>query len=282
VTFCRDMTGPLRRVLVRAPREDDAALWQRYGWRAEPDFTRATQEHQAFRAILEDSGAEVIEAQAPMPPDPDAIYMMDSTLVGPRGAIILRFGKETRRAETDAAEVDLAAAGVVITGHLTDDATVEGGDMVLLDPNTLLVGRTYRTNDEGISQLRELLPDTEVFAFDMPHLNGPDECLHLMSVISPLDTDLAVVYPRLAPGRLLELLADRGIATVEVPDEEFGTMGPNVLALGPRKALALEGNPGTQRRMEAAGVEVHTYRGKEISLKGDGGPTCLTRPLVRD
>lgn len=276
------MTGPLRRVLVRAPREGDASLWQRYGWRSEPDFSRAVDEHQAFRAILEDSGADVIEAQAGLAPDPDAIYMMDATLVGPRGAIILRFGKAERRIETEAAEVDLAAAGIVITGHLTGEATVEGGDMVLLDERTLLVGRTYRTNDEGISQLRQLLPDTEVIAFDMPHLNGPDECLHLMSVLSPLDTDLALVYPRLTPGRLLELLAERGIATVEVPDSEFGTMGPNVLALGPRKALALDGNPETRRRMESAGVEVHAYRGEEISRKGDGGPTCLTRPLVRD
>jgi N-dimethylarginine dimethylaminohydrolase len=208
--------------------------------------------------------------------------MMDASLVGPEGAILLLFGKEGRRVETDAAETDLATAGVVIQGRLAGGATVEGGDMVLLDATTLLVGRTYRTNDEGISQLRRLLPDTEVIAFDIPHVNGPLECLHLMSVLSPLDTDLALIYPRLVPARLMELLSLRGISTVEVPDQEFATMGPNVLALGPRKALALEGNPETRRRMESAGVEVHTYRGNEISLKGDGGPTCLTRPLVRD
>jgi N-dimethylarginine dimethylaminohydrolase len=105
--------------------------------------------------------------------------------------------------------------------------------------------------------------------------------MHLMSLVSPVDRDLAVVYPRLAPVRLLELLAERGIATVEVPDEEFETMGANLLAVGPRRAIALEGNDGTRRRLERAGVDVAVYRGDEISRKGDGGPTCLTRPILR-
>ena len=120
-----------------------------------------------------------------------------------------------------------------------------------------------------------------MIVFDLPHWHGAGEVMHLMSLISPLDDDLALVYPRLAPVRLLQLLAERGIGTVEVPDEEFETMGPNVLALGPRRALALEGNDETRRRLERAGVDVVTYRGDEISRKGDGGPTCLTRPLLR-
>jgi N-dimethylarginine dimethylaminohydrolase len=126
-----------------------------------------------------------------------------------------------------------------------------------------------------------LFPGVDVIAFDLPHWNGAAEVMHLMSFISPLDRDLALVYPRIAPTRLMWLLAERGIEVVEVPDEEFGTMGPNVLALGPRQALALEGNDETRRRMERAGVDVVTYRGDEISRKGDGGPTCLTRPLWR-
>jgi N-dimethylarginine dimethylaminohydrolase len=115
----------------------------------------------------------------------------------------------------------------------------------------------------------------------LPHWNGDGEVLHLLSFISPLDTDLALVYPRLAPVRLLRLLAERAIRVVEVPDDEFLSQGPNVLALGPRRALALEGSPETRRRMERAGVDVTAYRGDEISRKGDGGPTCLTRPLLR-
>ena len=159
--------------------------------------------------------------------------------------------------------------------------TVEGGDTVWLDERTLLVGIGYRTSPEAPDALRVLFPGVEVIAFDLPHWNGAAEVMHLMTFISPLDRDLALVYPRIAPTRLMWLLAERGIEVVEVPDEEFESMGPNVLALGPRRALALEGNDETRRRMERAGVDVLTYRGDEISRKGDGGPTCLTRPLLR-
>ncbi|MDX6397710.1 MAG: hypothetical protein QOJ43_1118, partial [Gaiellaceae bacterium] len=145
----------------------------------------------------------------------------------------------------------------------------------------LLVGRGYRTNAAGVEQLQAAFPDAEVLSYDLPHWNGRGEVMHLMSLISPLADDLALVYPRLAPVRLIELLHERGIETIDVPDEEFETMGPNVLALAPRRALALEGNEETRRRLEAAGVEVVTYKGDEISRKGDGGPTCLTRPLLR-
>ena len=168
-----------------------------------------------------------------------------------------------------------------VAGRVEPPGTVDGGDTLWLDRETLLVGRGYRTNAAGVEQLGRAFPDATVLSYDLPHWNGRDEVMHLMSLISPLDDDLALVYPRLAPVRLLELLAERGIAVVEVPDEEFESMGPNVLALGPRHALALEGNDETRRRMEAAGVDVVTYRGDEISRKGDGGPTCLTRPLLR-
>jgi N-dimethylarginine dimethylaminohydrolase len=154
--------------------------------------------------------------------------------------------------------------------------------MFWLDERTLLVGRGYRTNDEGIEQLRGLLePDAELIQVDLPHFRGPDACLHLMSFISPLDRDLVVAFPPMLPVRLVEILRERGIGLVEVPDEEFDSQGANVLALGPRVALALDGNPETRRRMEAAGVTVRTFSGNEISRKGDGGPTCLTRPLDR-
>jgi N-dimethylarginine dimethylaminohydrolase len=160
-------------------------------------------------------------------------------------------------------------------------AAAEGGDVVWLDRDTLLVGRGYRTNAAGIAALGEAFPEVDVVVFDLPHWRGSGEVMHLMSFLSPLDRDLAVVYAPLAPVRLLELLAERGVAVVEVPDEEFETMGPNVLALGPRRALALAGNDETRRRMERAGVDVVTYAGDEISRKGDGGPTCLTRPFLR-
>jgi dimethylargininase len=280
----QDQISTLRRVYVRPPRPEDASSWEAYAWRAAPDPGLASAQHEAFRATLADAGVDVVVGVTPVPGDPDAIYAYDPTLKTDKGAILLRPGKVGRRAEPEAVGVDLAAAGVPIEGRLTDPATAEGGDMFWLDASTLLVGRGYRTNDAGIEQLRALLAPRgcEIIAFDLPHLRGPRECLHLMSFISPLDRDLAVVYLPLMPVRLVELLQDRGIAFVEVPEEELDPMGPNVLALGPRKALAIDGNPQTRRRMEAAGVEVLVYEGSDISRKGDGGPTCLTRPLERD
>ena len=276
----RSMTAPLRRVLVRPPQPADAARWHEYGWRAEPDFARAAAEHEALRGLLEAAGAEVVVAEGEAA-NPDAIYAYDPVLVGNDGAVLLRPGKEGRLGEPDALVADLARAGVPVAARIEAPGTVEGGDTLWLDERTLLAGRGYRTNAAGVEQLAAAFPDAEVISYDLPHWNGSGEVMHLMSLISPLDEDLALVYPRLAPVRLLELLAERGIETVEVPDEEFETMGPNVLALGPRRALALEGNDETRRRMEAAGVEVVTYKGDEISRKGDGGPTCLTRPLLR-
>jgi dimethylargininase len=277
----QDNVGVLKRVLVRAPQADDHLHWREYGWRAEPDPARAAAEHEAFLAELEAAGAEVVLGSTPVPGDPDAIYAYDPVLVTERGAILLRPGKPGRRAEPAALGRDLEDAGVPVVGRIDATATAEGGDMFWLDERTLVVGRSYRTDDAGIDALRALLPDVDVIAFDLPHLGGPGECLHLLSLLSPLDADLVVGYLPLLPGRLVELLLGRGVDIVEVPEEELGSMGPNVLALGPRVALALRGNDETRRRMEAAGVDVRTYRGEEISRKGDGGPTCLTRPLLR-
>jgi N-dimethylarginine dimethylaminohydrolase len=272
---------PLRRVYVRPPVTDDLTHWRTYGWRAAPDPGCAADEHAAFRAELERAGADVVIGTGAVTADPDAIYAYDPVLPTDRGVVVLRPGKTERRREPEAVAADLEAAGVQVLGGLEPPATAEGGDMFWLDDQTLLTGLGYRTNTDGVDQLSVLLPDAEVLAFDLPHLHGPGECLHLMSLISPLDEDLAVVFLPLLPVRLVELLRERGIALVEVPEEEFPTMGPNVLALGPRLALALDGNPETRRRLEAAGVEVRTYVGEEISRKGDGGPTCLTRPLER-
>ncbi len=274
------MWGDLRRVLVRPPLAPDAAAWLDYGWRSAPDPLRAGVEHEALCLLLEEAGAEVVVSRHD-PGNPDAIYAYDPTLVGSAGAVLLRPGKAGRRAEPDATVEALESAGVPIAGRLEAPACVEGGDTLWLDDETLLVGHGYRTNAEGIGALADAFPGVTVIPFDLPHWTGPGEVLHLMSYISPLDHDLALVYPRLAPVRLLELLTELDIRTVEVPDEEFESMGPNVLALAPRRGLALAGNDETRRRLERAGVDVTVYRGDEISRKGDGGPTCLTRPLLR-
>jgi dimethylargininase len=277
---CQSMTGELRRVLVRAPRAEDLHGWRACGWRAEPDAAAVAQEHEALCALLEDGGAEVVYAESASDGNPDAIYTYDPALVGDSGALLLHPGKEIRRPEVDAMAEDFERAGVPIAGRLEGPAWAEGGDCCWLDDRTLLAGCGYRTNEAGIERLRELLPGVEVIAYDLPHWHGRNEVMHLMSLISPLAPDLAVVYEPLLPTRLAQLLDERGVELVPVPDEEFESMGSNVLALAPRVALAVEGNPRTRERMERAGVEVLTYRGEELS-KGDGGPTCLTRPLLR-
>jgi dimethylargininase len=274
------MTGRLERVLVRPPLAEDAENWREYGWRAAPDHAASAAEHEAFCGLLEAAGAEVVVSRHD-PGNPDAIYVYDPVLIGDQGAVLLRPGKEGRRKEPGALAPALAATGIPIVVELLAPVFVEGGDTLWLDNRTLLIGIGYRTNWEAVAALAGAFPGVEVIAFDLPHWNGRGEVMHLMSFISPLDGDLALVYPRIAPVRLLDLLAERGIEVVEVPDEEFETQGSNVLALGPRQALALDSNPETRRRMERAGVDVVVYRGDEISRKGDGGPTCLTRPLLR-
>ena len=277
---CQSMTGELRRVLVRAPRADDLHGWCGCSWRAEPDARRIAEEHEAFCSLLEEAGAEVAYAESPAEGNPDAIYTYDPALVADEGALLLHPGKACRRAEVDAMAEDFERAGVPVAGRLREPECAEGGDCCWLDARTLLVGCGYRTNEAGIERLRELLPDVEVLAYDLPHWHGRGEVMHLMSLISPLAPDLAVVYAPLLPTRLAQLLEEREVELVEVPDDELESLGSNVLALAPRVALAVEGNPRTRERMKRAGVEVLTYRGEELS-KGDGGPTCLTRPLLR-
>jgi dimethylargininase len=277
----QSMTKTLRRVLVRPPSAVDFGAWREYGWRTEPDVSKLSAEHEAFCEALGRGGAEVVAAATTVPGDPDAIYVFDPAIVCNEGAIVLRPGKAGRLVEQEAIAADFEQAGVPVVARLDDPELADGGDTLWLSESTLLVGRGYRTNDEGIHALQSALPDVSVLAFDLPHLHGVDVVLHLLSLLSPLDDDLVVAYLPLLPVRLVQLLHELEVEIVEVPDHEFETMGPNVLALAPRVALALEGNDVTRQRLEGAGVDVSVYEGDEISRKGDGGPTCLTRPLLR-
>ncbi len=274
----RSSVAPLRRVAVRTPSlvgDYAAAHW------AGPDLDQLVVDHAAFVELLRSLGATV-EVLAPLDGWPDATFVYDPAFVIPSGTIELRAAKVARAGEPPALAADLAAIGVPTVGRLDTGATADGGDMFWLDDRTLAVGRTYRTNDAAIDQLRPLLAQdgVDVVTFDLPHDLGPEYCLHLMSVISPVRDDLAVVYPKLAPIRLLQALEARGIATVEVPDDEYLSLGCNVLAVSPGVAVLPSGNDVTASRLADAGVEVHTYPAGETN-KGEGGPTCLTRPILR-
>jgi len=274
------MTAPLRRVFVRRP-GTDVSRWREYGWLAEPDAARLSAEHEALCDALAQAGAEVVVGEPSPSGNVDSIYVFDPALMSDAGAILLRPGKESRRDEVAAIRADFKANVMPIAAELTAPALAEGGDTLWLDDTTLVVGLGYRTNATGAAQIAVALPAVDVLTVDLPHHRGRGEVLHLLSLISPLDDDLALVYLPLLPVRLVQLLEERGVRMVEVPDEEFESMGCNVLALAPRVGLALDGNPETRRRLEAVGVEVRLYAGEELSRKGDGGPTCLTRPLAR-
>jgi len=259
-----------------------AAEWQALGYPTAPDYSRAETEYEAFAACLAEAGVAVDWLPAGDGLTLDAIYVRDAAVLTPRGLVQCRMGKPARAAEPAAHGDALAGAGLPVAGAIAGGGRLEGGDVVWLDEGTCAVAEGYRTNAEGIRQLAALLgPTVELVVVPLPHYKGPVDVFHLMSIVSPLDADLAVVYSPLMPVPFRERLLARGMTLVEVPDDEFETMACNVLALGPRRAVMLEGNPETRRRLEAAGCAVATYAGTEISVKGAGGPTCLTRPLFR-
>ncbi|MEJ7748376.1 MAG: arginine deiminase family protein, partial [Candidatus Limnocylindrales bacterium] len=213
--------------------------------------------------------------------DPDLIYPFDPLLVTDRGVIPLRPGKPNRADEPAALERWTAAAGIPTLGRIEAPGTIEGGDTFWLRPDLLCIGRTLRTNGDGVAQLADLVGG-DVRVFDLPYWQGPDELIHLLSVVSPVADDLAVVYLPLLPIGLWELLRDLSIRMIEVPAEEFPTLGCNVLAVRPGVVIVAEGNPVTAAGLAAAGCEVHTYPATQIGINGSGGPTCMTRPILRD
>jgi N-dimethylarginine dimethylaminohydrolase len=278
----QSMTAPLREVLVKRPAaafggaHDDPA----HGFLHPVNLAAAQREHDALTGILSELGATVHELGEEH--DPDLTYTFDPVLVSDRGVIPLRPGKPNRVGEELVIERWLNAHGVPTQGRIEGDGRAEGGDTFWLDERTLCVGRTLRTNRAGGEQLRTILqPEVEVEIFDVPYWKGAGELIHLMSVISPIADDLSVVYMPLLPCGLLEMLLERGTRLVEVPDEEFLTLGCNVLAVRPGVAVMAEGNPVTRSRLEAAGAEVHAFPAGEVGVNGSGGPTCLTRPILR-
>jgi len=257
--------------------------WASLNYLEKPLIEKALAEYEAFEKILKDNGAQIFYFPEDSSVNMDSIYCRDAAIATTKGMIICNMGKEGRKNEPLAQQKAYEAAGIPVLGVIKAPGTIEGGDVAWLDDNTLAVGHTYRTNEQGIQQLTNLLKPlgVKVITAPMPHYRGPSDVFHLMSVLSPIDTNLAVVYSPLMPIVFRNELITRGFELVEVPDTEFDSMGCNVLALAPRTCLMVKGNPITKSRLEAAGCKVIEYEGAEISVKGGGGPTCLTRPITR-
>jgi N-dimethylarginine dimethylaminohydrolase len=280
--------GTLQKVALRSPKDalqTDAKInaeWQDLNWHTRPDLENAISEYHHFETVLRSVGAEILYLPQADGLTLDALYTRDALVLTPKGLVKPRMGKVQRRNEAEVNAAALEKLGFAIAGEITGNGKLEGGDLVWLDRHTLLAGVGYRTNLEGVQQLQKLCgSDVEVHWFDMPHYKGVTDVFHLMSVLSPVAADVAVVYMPLMPVRLIETLQSRGIQCVDVPTEEFDSMGCNVLAIAPGHVVCVEGNPETVVRMKAAGLKVEVLRANDISRKGEGGPTCLTRPLVR-
>ncbi len=279
----------VRRMVLKHPREafvsdlSIARQWRDLGYLARPDLHRAADEFDALVELLKGFGIEVLFLPRDDDAGLDSLYVRDAAIATDDGLILCNMGKDERQAEPGALERAAGEWRLPIRGAITGDAIVEGGDIVWIDERTIAVGRGYRTNEEGIRQLEEILGGSidELIVVPLPHYRGPNDVFHLMSVLSPIDRDLALVYSPLLPVPFREWLLARGTWLVETSEAEFDSLGCNLLTLAPRRCVAVAGNPVTRGRLESEGVEVHVLRGQEICLKGLGGPTCLTRPLER-
>lgn len=283
------MVGTLHRVLVCSPRAagwnqpDCSARWRELGFRHAPDFDKAQAQHDNVCRELETAGAEVVELLPAADFTLDAVYTHDASLATDFGLIVMNPGKANRVAEGKHHGSYCAQLGIPKFAEIVAPGTTEAGDIVWLDSKTLLIGRGYRTNTDGIEQVRGLLAPKgiEVLSAPLPHSAGPSECLHLMSLISMLDDKTVLVdLPWLAV-ETVELLRARGFNLIEIDYSERETLACNVLALGAGRLLAIEENRGTNNNLRSAGFDVRTFPGNELCINGGGGPTCLTRPLMR-
>jgi N-dimethylarginine dimethylaminohydrolase len=284
------MVGKMSAVLIKTPENAFRSQqylseeYERYGYLGCPDLEKVLEEYRIFENILRQNVENVYTLPFDEGAGMDSIYTHDTVKITKKGAIYFPMGKVLRRGEPNATRAYLESIGIPTLGAIGGTGKMEGGDVVWMDERTVAIGRGYRTNDEGIRQFREFAGDLidEIITVPMPHGDGEDACLHLMSIISMVDEDLAVVYSKYMPVFFREYLLEKGIRLIEVPDEEYDYLGSNVLALGNRKCVVLQGNPKTKAALIDAGAEVFEYPGRDLSYFGTGGPTCLTCPLQRD
>lgn len=288
-TTCHSEYGTIVDVMIKpaaAAFVSDRVLteqWKPLNFLSKPDLQKAEVEYEHFESLLTSQGAKTIKLAKDESLSIDSLYCRDASIVTDRGVILCNMGKDNRVGEPAVEGRTFLQHGIDILGRIVAPGTLEGGDCAWIDDHTLAVGHTYRTNQAGIDQLRTILEGigVDLVVAQMPHFRGPSDVFHLMSVFSPIDKDLAVVYSPLMPITFRQELIARGYQFVEVPEAEFDSMGCNVLAIAPRNCLMVAGNPITRARLEQAGCTVTEYEGSDISVKGGGGPTCLTRPIRR-
>ena len=243
-------------------------------------------QHKVFAELVAASGAALEWLPDADDGLSDSVFTHDPSLMSDRGAIILSMGKALRRSEPALHEATYDRLGIPVVGRIEGAGQVEGGDCVWVDANTLAIGRGVRTNQSGIEQMARILGPlgVEVLGYDLPLWMGEEACLHLMSVISPLADDLALVHSPLLPAAFYQLLKARGIRLVEGDAQEFAAsngLSLNVLPTSPHQVIAVAGFPRTAAAMEAAGCAVQTFEADALCIACEGGPTCLTRPILR-
>ena len=283
------MTSTIRKVLIKDPKSayknqtNIDTQYNELNYFGKPDFEISLKDYDSFKSILHNNGIEIHCLPSDDITSLDSIYTHDPCLVSNSGVILCSMGKDLRKKEPEMISNYFESLGIPIIGRISSPGKLEGGDIVWIDNRTVAVGVRYRSNFEGIMQLKQILSDDidEIIPVHLPHWTGPADCLHLMSNVSPIDENLFLVYSKLLPVSFREYLLSRKIKLIEVPDEEYESMGCNVLAIAPRKVIMIEGNNITKKILEDEGVEIFTYPGLEISNKGAGGPTCLTRPFLR-
>ena len=283
------MVDPIKKILLKHPKSafiNQKTINEQYlklNYFEAPNFNKAILDYENFVSLLKSFDIELHYLPEDKSTSLDSIYTHDPCVISNNGVIICNMGKKSRLPESDAIEKFFNSIQIPILGKIKTPGILEGGDVVWIDNKTIAVGEGYRTNREGIEQLKHLLSDQvqDVISVPIPHWNGPQDCLHLMSNLSPIDHNLYLVYSRLLPVSFRKYLLDQNIELIDVPDEEYESMGCNVLAVAPRKVIMISGNLKTKQLLEKNNVEVYTYDGTEISIKGAGGPTCLTRPFLR-
>jgi len=257
--------------------------WKDLHFISQPKFDKAVLQYNQLISLIESFGTEILMLPKNDETNLDSIYTHDAGIATSEGIVICNMGKEVRKNEPKALKNYLLENNIPIVGEIKDPGIIEGGDFIWINERTVAVGEGYRTNKKGIQQLRDILGNQvdDIIPVPLPHWLGPENCLHLMSNVSPIDDNLFLIYPKLLPVKFIKFLKSQNIKLIKVPDKEYESMACNVLPLAPKKCIMMAGNPITKTLLESNNVEVFTYDGSEISLKGAGGPTCLTRPIYR-